>query len=176
MWSVWSSLMDARPNNKTTSNSSDGENISLTELNYCGTQQPGLNSSPDLRLAQPPDIEQISRASWSNRRPTVLLRFSDQVSTIDMSEHSAFLSPATSPHKEPSPLLKRRRRAVLTREQAIEVYRLNLTDEGPSTGGDSRITANAAAVARRSSNAPLHNTHAELLFPPSRTPSRPLPK
>ena len=160
-------------NNKTTSNSSDGENISLTELNYCGTQQPGLNSSPDLRLAQPPEIEQISRASWSNRRPIVLLRFSDQVSTIDMSEHSPFLSPATSPHKEPSPLAPRRSDpGASDRSVQAESHR-----RGPFHG---RGLAHHGERSRRRSQVEQRSfaqrTHAELLLPPTCTPSRPLPK
>ena len=48
-----------------------------------------------------------------------------------------------------SPLNKRRSRAVLTKEQAIEVYKQKLANEAPSSATSAPVAANAAVVARR---------------------------
>ena len=47
------------------------------------------------------------------------------------------------------PPTKRRSRAVLTKEQAIEVFEQKLANEAPSAAADARAAANAAVVARR---------------------------
>ncbi len=44
---------------------------------------------------------------------------------------------------------KRRSRAVLTKEQAIEVYEQKLANEATSAAADARAAANAAVVSRR---------------------------
>jgi hypothetical protein len=55
------------------------------------------------------------------------------------------------------PPTKRRSRAVLTKEQAIEVYEQKLINETPSAAADVRATANAAVVARRCARHSAHS-------------------
>ena len=64
-------------------------------------------------------------------------------SSIESPEAESRIPPAAS-----APV-QRRSRAVLTKEQAIEVYQQKLANEAPSAKADARIAANAAAVARR---------------------------
>ena len=112
---------------------------------------------------------QHSRLSVS-QRPTVLMRLNTKAAGVE----STSVLHRQSESRKPPPI-KRATRAVLTKEQATEVYRQKLNNEASSSLAGARVTANAATIARRlgTHHSPLQKTLLHI-FPMSRWFIRPL--